>query len=273
MRPFERAQIKALLRQVREAQVFGRIAQMRRFFALVCMLILTSPSTVVAEEDASTEGRAMELTREALTLYRAGELDRSLELLHQAEQLVRQPVIIYNLARVHEAAGDIEDALARFQEYLDSFPDAPDRGAVTVRIETLQEQLEERERLQSEQEAARQAALEQAARATEAERRADRARGGAWPWIIGAVGLTTLGVAIVLGAVALSEAAEVSPDADHRTALSAQARVDNLAMAATFCFVSGGILAGAGLAWGVVRLVVSRSDRGTHIGLSFGGRF
>lgn len=215
----------------------------------------------------------MELTQQALVHYRSGELEQSLSLLQEAAQLVCQPVIIYNLARVYEASGDLEEALARYQEYLELDADAPDRGAVVVRIESLEEQLAERARLVAEQEAAREDASRLASRATEAELRAEQARASIWPWLLAGIGGSLLGAATVLGALALSEANSVAPDASHLTAYQAQDRADNLALAANICFVSSGILAGAGLTWGLVRFAISRRDNDRQVAFSFQGWF
>lgn len=221
------------------------------------------------------ERQAMNLTQRALAHYRAGDLTQALELLEEANELVRQPVIVFNLARLHEARGDLESSVDFYRQYLELSPDAPDQGAVEARIASIERQIEERERLdRAREEAARQAA-EEALRAQEAEQRAEVAEGRSvvGPWVLGGLGVAVLGVATVLGAVARSEADGVDPDDDHLTATEAQARADKLALAANIGFATGGALVAVGLTWGLVRRPRSGEDAEAHVVLTVGGRF
>ncbi len=104
--------------------------------------------------------------------FGAGDYERALERFEQAYNLSPRPVLLYNIGVTLDRLRRDEDAVARFTEYLERIPDAPDRVEVEARIRVLQRAIDERRAA----EAAREAEEERRAREREeAERRAREA--------------------------------------------------------------------------------------------------
>src|SRR5262245_8266577 len=114
-------------------------------------------------EPSSNRERALELFKESKSRYESGDFVGAVDLLKKAYDLEPSPVLMFNLGRAYESAGDIAHAIESYRRYLEIDPRAKDRGAITQRIETLERQLEERERLGKERD-------EAARRARDAER-------------------------------------------------------------------------------------------------------
>lgn len=103
--------------------------------------------------------------------FAAGDYERALERFEQAFNLSPRPVLLYNIGVTLDRLRRDEDAVARFTEYLEQIPDAPDRVEVEARIRVLQRAIDERRAA----EAAREAE-EEARRGREREAAERRAR-------------------------------------------------------------------------------------------------
>ena len=216
-------------------------------------LLAATPARAQQREPGA---EAMELFRRSATAYRDGDFEEAATLLRRAYEIEPVPVLQYNLARALEGLGDLPGAVAAYEAYLEGEPDARDRGSIEARLATLREQIAEREALARAAEA--RAAEEEAARtASEPPRTTPEPvpeRGGpsAAPWIVAAVGVAGVGVAIGLGAVAQDTNAAAMEEPVHERRVELVDEAQTYALAANVAFGVGGALALAGLVWGIV---------------------
>ncbi|RLB44593.1 MAG: hypothetical protein DRJ42_31400 [Deltaproteobacteria bacterium] len=198
------------------------------------------------EQEPDGQERAVELAQQALEHYHAGEPEEAIPLLLEARELYPEPLLLYNLARAYEATGETEAALAAYEQYVEERPDAPDRAAMESHIDSLREQLRERERLAQEHE-------EERRRREAAEARAEEESGaGPWPWVLIGTGGAALGAGVVFGLLAQSERDNAASDPVHETTVAGAERADTFAIVANVLFVAGGVLAATGLVWVIV---------------------
>lgn len=115
---------------------------------LVGSLLCTSPLTLFAQETPTEQADVFkELTTEAAEAYSAGDYARAASLFQQAYELRPVSNILYNIARIHEEAGNLDEAIS----YYDQFIVAPNveqeaRRDAVDRLKTLREVKEVQER-------------------------------------------------------------------------------------------------------------------------------
>lgn len=94
-------------------------------------------SRAQAQEDSAT-ARARDLFTRGVAAYEAGRLDEAADLLARADTLVPSAALAYNLGRVNERMGRVQDAVRFYRRYLrDAAPDATERASVEARIAAL----------------------------------------------------------------------------------------------------------------------------------------
>ena len=71
------------------------------------------------EQDESEAERAQELYLEGMTLYRAGKYRLAVGRFDEAYRLLRDPRLIYNMARSYEATGNIAAATPRYLQCIE----------------------------------------------------------------------------------------------------------------------------------------------------------
>lgn len=239
----------------------------------------------------SAKRRATELVEQSMASYRLGQFDEAVRLLEEAYRLYPQPAMLYNLAHALEGKGDKAGAVAAYQRYLHDDPKTDDRALVEGHVLLLESQLahEEEARKQAATQAAR-AEQEQAAAAAEAERARDaaqaqaqalaaqhdaeveqRTRRHAKQRTIAAWSLLGVGAAaLITGGVLGGEALAKRDYAESGTGLFASQEyptAQHLALGANVCFGLGGVLAGAGLVWGLVETLRARRHAERHVAL------
>lgn len=235
----------------------------KRWLAIIA-LVLCASSTAAAQESPSTSSTATEdprargvrLFREAADHYRAGRFRVAVELLRESYELHPEPVVLFNLARSLEGLGEFDAALDAYRRFLEASPDAPDRGAVEARVETLTRLVEEQQaRAEAEAEAARASA--EAAETPEVvapPAGPDELDVGSFVFIgAGAAGLIT---GAILSGVAVTTHNDWVNAPSQEAALSSLASAQDLALAANVAFIAGGVLAMVGGIW----LIVDASD-------------
>jgi hypothetical protein len=74
-------------------------------------------------------------------LYRAGDFRAALAAFEAAQARAPAPQSLFNIARCQERLGQLADAVDSYTAYLAASPDAPDRAAVSARIEELRARL------------------------------------------------------------------------------------------------------------------------------------
>lgn len=251
---------------------------LRRMAATGCLLVLLIGPTMGARAQ-SPEGtaeaprdRGVRLFQEAAGHYRAGRFRVAVELLRESYELHPEPVVLFNLARSLEGLGELADALDAYSRFLEASPNAPDRGAVEARIETLERLVrEQRER-------------EAAAAAREAEPSSSTPRPPPVPSgpdeldaaaivVTGAGGAGLLVGAILAGAAVTTHNQWVDAPS-HASAIESLAEARDLAAAANVALAIGGALGLLGGVW----LIVDAADSGgatetesVRVGVSAGG--
>ena len=184
--------------------------------------------------------RALELFRESAEHYRAGRFEEAAALLTEAYELRPEPVLLYNLARALEGAGELEGAADAYRRYLAADPDTTDREAVARRLETLDRLLAERAALSEEARRGRDVA-------PPPQRPIDPL-----PWVITGVGGGTLIAAAVTGGLAMSRHTEAEREPVHAVAAQREREAQDLATATNVLAGVGGALSIAGLVWGLI---------------------
>lgn len=216
----------------------------------VLAFALTLVTRAGATEDADRK-RALELFKESKQLYQEGRFRDAIERLEQAYALAPEPVLLYNLGRAFESSGELERAIDAYRRYLDEEPNAPDRGAISARIDTLERQLKERQALERQREAqSKQPPTTPVREPAPAEPEPEPA--SIWPWLTVGAGAVVLTSGAVLGIVAQNqrEAAD-----DERTAKAAKegfSDAQRTASWANVAFVAGGVLVVGGVSWALI---------------------
>lgn len=216
-----------------------------RAFVVCGLALVAAPASAYAEP---AQAQAPEqLAKDASDAYKRGEFKRAAELYEAAYAVSKEPVLLFNLGRCHEALGsaaDLREAIARYRAYLAAASGTADTPAVTRRIETLEQQVEILERPPEQQTIAPPPPPE---------------RPAVLPWIIVGAGSAGLTIGIVLGALAEGGRADAQdePVAVQGALLADEA--EGFALAANVLFGVAGALTLAGGIWGVVDLATLRS--------------
>jgi tetratricopeptide (TPR) repeat protein len=196
-------------------------------------------------EGDSNHARAVELFEQSEGHYREGELEKAQELLLRAYELDPNPVLQFNLGRVYEGLGKLEEAAEAFRAFLAGSPEAPDRGAIERRIQALDKQIAERRALR---ERNRRPPTPPPAPPKSPPEPQDTGPGAA-PWIVAGVGAVVLVGGTVSGLLAQRAHDDAEQDPSFQGAKDAQARAENFATAANVGFAVGGAAVAVGLGW------------------------
>jgi tetratricopeptide (TPR) repeat protein len=221
--------------------------------------------------------RAMELFEESEQRYRAGELEEAQRLLLEAYALDPNPVLQYNLGRVYEALGKLEEAAGAFREFLDGAPDAPDRGAIERRIETLQKQIADRKAQETRE---RERAKKPPPPPPKPPPPLQDTGPGVTPWIIAGAGAAALLGGVVAGVLANKAHDDAVADPSFRGAQDSQDKAVTFATIANVGFVVGGAAVVVGVGWGLMDQpdtppdqIATRAWQGPPTTLVFRGAF
>lgn len=205
---------------------------------------------------------ALQLFQQSEVEYQAGRFTQAAALLERAWGRFHEPILLYNLGRAWEGAGEPEKALGAYRQYLENTPGAADRRTVEAKLAELQRQIETRreaEHRQSEEdERARRQSAEDERREdeeerAERERRRLRAEGGSGPgiapWILVGGGGLALGAGGVFGLLASSRHDDAQHDPVQQSAADKQDGAETLATVANISFIAGAVMAAGGLTW------------------------
>ncbi len=217
------------------------------------------------EGTAGKRERAHALYERSKEAYKAGEFSEAAELLEQAYELFPIPVLLYNLARAKESAGDGPGAVSAYHRYLDSDAQIEDRVAIERRIATLEEQLREAERAEQERRRAlaRAKQAELAAKQAERERAAQPASGSPWPWVVLGTGAATLIAGGVFGVLARKRESAAADAESQVAAQDAFEQGERYASLANVLFAVGGAVTVAGSVWLGVDLLAAAPEATT----------
>ena len=201
----------------------------------------SSPSSRSAEN--VDRAKARKLAEEGRKAYEAGEFERAEGLIRSAYALDAAPILVYNLARILDAKGDVPGALQSYRQYLELDPDTTARARVERRMEVLDE-----------------ITKAQSARVTpavappppavtlKAEPRGLSVR-KVLPWVLVGTGVVALGTGGVLGFLAQDKENQARDEPVQQTAADVLSSGETLATAANALYVTGGVLVVGGIIW------------------------
>ncbi len=230
-------------------------------FALVVVALSATARPALAQDDA----HALELFQESEKAYRLGHFDDAARLLVEARKFKREPVLLYNLARAYDGAGKKREAIQAFEEYLHEDPSAKDGPGIRARVATLKKEADEKDALLAQKAAAPEASL-----SPPLERPKELRNPSVAPWIVVGAGTLLLGGGIGVGLAARSRHEDAVAAPSQKNAASLQAQAESRATASTVILIAGGVIAGAGLTWGIFDLAASGGSKTTAYVSPFG---
>ena len=266
-----------------------------RTLGLVCASLLAmGPALAHAqpEGDAASEAtpaqnsEAEKLSDQAVEAFNDKRYDESIDLFEQAYALNSNPNYLFNIGRVYEEKGDLEQAVVHYQEFVSQAGvDLESREAATERLKVLREALRQLEEDKQEETTEETTPVEPETD----EPPTDRKRGQR---IAGYALLGAGGVGLIVGGVLGGVASSTASDADNAEFVDDRLRMRDdarrQARAADAMFITGGVLAAAGLvlvlttlggkkkstaAVGTRRFVFSPAATPTSAGAVVHGRF
>ena len=197
--------------------------------------------------DADRIARAEALFEKSEMAFAQGRLDDARVFLERAFALDPVPVLLYNLARVEEAAGQDRAALARYQEYLRRFPRAEYRALVERRVEVLASKLKDRRTRAADVKTYRPPPTPTI---VEADPDADEEGGSiAGPVTLLSVGAAGVATGAVLGFLSRARYDDANAASDQQTALRQFGQSQDLGQGANIAYAIGGAAIAAGLLW------------------------
>jgi tetratricopeptide (TPR) repeat protein len=230
----------------------------------LALTLATAPATAKPDD---AQARALVLFDRGKLAYKEGRFDESILLLKEAYAIKAEPILLYNIARAHEAKQQFPEAVEAYKKYLATSTDPPDRADVEQKITTLEKAIAEAKREAD------------AAAAAEAERKAkeDRDRAAATksekapaahepnlvPWIIAGSGAAVMGVGAVFGVLALGKNGDAEDAASQADAVDQRDGAETLALVSTITLIVGGAALAGGATWGVIDLTSGGSSSQT----------
>lgn len=114
-------------------------------FAVAIALATAAPVAHAQQPDASLDEAARLTFESAREAFVAGDYERALGLFRQAYNLSQRPGLLYNIAQTLDRLRRDAETLQALREYLEAFPDAPNRTEVEARIRVLEQSVAEDE--------------------------------------------------------------------------------------------------------------------------------
>lgn len=114
---------------------------------IVAISVFTyAPAAVQAQAQNESLDEAARLTfQEGREAFVGGDYERALGLFRQAYELSQRPGLLYNIAQTLDRLRRDAEALQALRDYLEAYPDAPNRAEVEARINVLDAQVSEDE--------------------------------------------------------------------------------------------------------------------------------
>lgn len=222
-----------------------------------------APSGGHPETTTAAEGPDA-LSDAAVAAFKAREYDKAVDLFQQAYALDPQPNYLFNIGRVYEEKGDLEKAVANYQEFVKQpGVDLEARENATARLKVLRQTLAEL-REDAEPEAKPDATPidpgpSPAEEAAAAKKRKMRIAG----YSLLGVGGGALVIGAVFGGLALGKSNDAKDAAFVDDKLSLRQEAKGRAAVGDGLLITGGVLAAAGLALVLATLGKGRAKAGT----------
>lgn len=208
---------------------------------LTALVLATLASTLSVSASAQDDD-AQRFYMRGAAAYGNGDFDEAAALFERAYELSGDAPLLYNLGLAREQAGDTARAIAAYERFLEAVPDAPERTEVERSLATLRRHLAlELER------AAPIEPVTPAPPVAEARRSPEAA-----PWIVAGIGAAGLLAGAVVGGLAQSDYDAARGEPEHRRAGELERSANDLGAVANVLFVAGGVVAAAGVVWGIV---------------------
>lgn len=233
--------------------------------ALAPSATVLAATTTAIEAALAPDGDPEALSAEAVERFEAKDYDAAVDLFEQAYAVDPQPNYLFNIGRVYEEKGDLENAVVFYQRFVaQSGVDIDSRQEATKRLKVLREALDQ---LKAEKEPPKEDTTDPTPKddavdpipeettpppPVEDEEAAQAAKRKKTLRITGyslmGVGGAALIVGAALGGVASGTADDANADEFVDRTLALRDRARRQAAAADAMFITGGVLAVAGLA-------------------------
>ncbi len=243
---------------------------------MTVMLFAGIASTAVAQEDEAPPSSAMEDRARAYFMlgrshYDAGEYEEAVEQFEAAYEIAPRPELLYNLYQSHQRLGQLEPAIDYLERYLEEGEiDDQERPLLEARLANHREALEEeRAAAAAEEERRRQEEEERRRREEERQAELERARQEAANassplrtagWVVLGVGLAGAAAFALFGGLALREDADLAERCGEDVGAYCEENDLGTLQLLTRTADLGGAVGLAGIATGVVLLLVGRPD-------------
>jgi tetratricopeptide (TPR) repeat protein len=228
----------------------------------------------VDETDATTTAEdavARDRFRRGTAFFDAGDYEEAAREFEAAYDLSRHPELLFNVYLAHERLGNLAQAIAALEGYLNDGDPGERREALTSRRDRLRERLDEDRREEEEARAAREQELREAASSSGP---------GAMPWIIAGSGLAVAAVGVVLLLVSAGDIQAVEEPGPSPMWSDVESQYDRAPVLSTIGGIALGVGAAAlltGLTWGLLTLGGADDDATEVVigptGLGVRGRF
>jgi hypothetical protein len=212
-----------------------------------------SAARSIEPEAGEAPSEADTLSTEAVEAFKAKDYDTAITKFERAYELDPQPNYKFNIGRVYEEKGDLENAVKYYQQFVQSpGVDIESREAATARLKVLRQALQE---LRDEQAKAREndqpstpatdAAVDAPPTDDAAKARKRKLRIAGYSLIgVGGVGLV---IGSVFGGLALSKSNQADDETLVDEKISLRQEAKSRAAVADGMLITGGVLAGVGL--------------------------
>lgn len=213
-------------------------------------------AATAAAEPAAAEETPDTLSSAAVEAFNAREFDRAIELFERAYALDPQPNYLFNIGRVYEEKGDLEQAVANYQKFVQQpGVDLEARSVATERLKVLRQTLDQLREDEPDQPKPVADSPTPAEQAAAARKRKLRLAG----YSLLGVGGGVLVIGAVFGGLAIGKSNDAKDAAFIDDKLSLRQEAKGRAVVGDGLLISGGVLAGVGL---VLVLVTLGKGRG-----------
>lgn len=174
---------------------------------LIATACLSTTITASAQDQSQLDQAARLTFESGREAFVAGDYERALRLFRQAYDLSQRPGLLYNIAQTLDRLRRDAETLQALRQYVEAFPDAPNRAEVDARIRVLQATVDDEAQRRAEEEARRreqERQQQQAATATTTTATTTSSGGGGGIGILHpAIIISVAGVALVGGGLSV----------------------------------------------------------------------
>ena len=229
-----------------------------RLACLVALLGGASASPAFADDNRA---KALALFEQGKKAYQEGRFEDAVKLLEEARAIHAEPVLLYNLARAREGMGQFDSAIVAYEQYLREAGNIPDRGALEAKVANLKRDLEEKQRLAAERDAAMRLPDPPKKPPPEPPPPDTGRTPSPWPWVVAGVGAAGLAIGGGIGALALAKNDDAEAATVQSEAFTLRSEAEDYALGSTIALIAGGAVLAGGAIWGIVDLTSGGSDR------------